>query len=104
MAAARITRQGLERKAEAAGADVPRGLRAEPGLLFDQLRWYRRRGKDAEAAAILARPPADLVRPEQWWREQQRAIYDLIAGGSFGRAYQIAGAHHQREGTPFADG
>jgi soluble lytic murein transglycosylase len=104
LAVARIRLQGLERKADAAVAEVPRGLQGDPGLLFDELRWYRRRGKDAEAGAILARPPADLERPELWWREQQRAIYDLIADGSFGRAYQIAGAHHQHEGTPFADG
>jgi soluble lytic murein transglycosylase len=45
LATARIRLQGLEKKAVAAFDAVPPGLRADAGLLYDRLRWARRRGQ-----------------------------------------------------------
>jgi soluble lytic murein transglycosylase len=104
LATARVRLQGLEKKAEAAVAAVPKPLRADPGLRFDQLRWYARRGREAEAQALLERPPADLVRPGLWWEHQNRAIRDLVDDKAFAPAYRIARAHGQPEGPAFADG
>jgi soluble lytic murein transglycosylase len=104
LATARIRLQGLEKKAEAAVAAVPKALRGDPGLRFDQLRWHARRGREAEAQALLARPPERLVRPELWWEHQNRAIRDLVDDKAFAAAYQIARAHRQPGGAPFADG
>ena len=85
-------------------AGLPRGARVDPGVLYDEVRFYRRRGKHAQANALLARPPADLVRPELWWSEQNTAIRELIDDGEFAAAYRIARAHRQDDGTAFAEG
>lgn len=103
LATARIRLQGLEKKAPAAFDAVPPALRADAGLLYDRLRWARRRGQQAEAVAVLLRTPPDLVRPEAWWPEQHRVIRDLLDGGAADRAYQVARVHRQREGVPFAE-
>jgi soluble lytic murein transglycosylase len=104
VAVARIRLQGLEKKAEATVAGLPKGARVDPGVLYDEVRFYRRRGKHAQANALLARPPADLVRPELWWSEQNTAIRELIDDGEFVPAYRIARAHRQDDGTAFAEG
>ena len=104
VAVARIRLQGLEKKAEATVAGLPKGARVDPGVLYDEVRFYRRRGKHAQANALLARSPADLVRPELWWSEQNTAIRELIDDGEFAAAYRIARAHRQDDGTAFAEG
>lgn len=104
VAVARIRLQGLEKRAEATVAALPKELRGDPGVLYDEVRFYRRRGKNAQANALLARTPSDLVRPELWWAEQNRAIRDLIDDREFASAYRIARAHRQADGTPFAEG
>ncbi|HEX8375467.1 MAG TPA: transglycosylase SLT domain-containing protein, partial [Geminicoccaceae bacterium] len=103
LATARIRLQGLEKKADAALEAVPAALRADPGLLYDRLRWARRRGQRAEAVAVLLRTPQDLVRPELWWPEQHRVIRELLDSGAADRAYQVARVHRHREGVPFAE-
>ena len=103
VAVARIRLQGLEKRAEDTVASLPKGVRAEPGVLFDEVRFYRRRGKHAQANALLARAPADLVRPALWWDEQNRAIRGLIDDKAFADAYRIARAHRHKDGTPFAE-
>jgi soluble lytic murein transglycosylase len=99
LATARIRLQGLEKKAVAAFDAVPPGLRADAGLLYDRLRWARRRGQRAEAVAVLLRAPQNLVRPELWWPEQHRVIRELLDSGAADRAYQVAKVHRQREGS-----
>lgn len=104
MATARIRLQGLERTADAAYAAVPQAQRtAHAGLMYDRLRWWRKRGKAEDGLPILLRLPADLARPELWWREQQLAIRDLVEEGDAARAYAVARVHRQREGVAFAE-
>ena len=85
---------------DAAIRRVPAELRSDPGLLFDRLRWSRLKGHDAEARAILAHPPAELVRPDLWWQESSLQIHSLLAQGDVSEALRLAEAHGQASGSP----
>jgi len=83
---------------------VPAELRNDPGLLFDRLRWNRLKGHDAEARAILANPPAELVRPDLWWQERSQQVHNLLARGDAVGALRLGEAHGQPPGSPgYAD-
>jgi soluble lytic murein transglycosylase len=71
---------------------VPEAQRANAGLLYDRLRWWRRRGKAVEGGADPAPPAGRPRRPELWWKEQQLAIRELVEDGAAARAYQVAAA------------
>ena len=48
-------------------------------------------------------PPAELRRPELWWREQDKAIRAALAERSFKLAYRLASASRQTAGAPFVE-
>lgn len=78
---------------------VPAELQNDPGILFDRLRWYRLKGQDAEARAILMNPPADLVRPDLWWQERSLQVHNLLAHGQASEALQLTEQHGQPPGS-----
>lgn len=103
LAEARIRLQGLERDAEAGYAAVPRQLRQDAGLQYDRMRFYQRRGRATQALALMQAAPAELGRPERWWREQHRALRDLLEQRRWGDAYKLARTHARSDGVPFAE-
>lgn len=76
-------------------ARVPEALRSDPGLIYERLKWRRRKGRDAGARALLANPPDNLVRPAAWWREAHVLSRRALADGLISVAYEIAANHHQ---------
>ena len=87
-------------KARAGGVDgaiarVPDALRDHPGLWYERLRWRRRKGLHDSAREILAALPADLVRPEAWWRETHIETRKAIEEGLISVAYRLASGHRQ---------
>ena len=92
----------------ASGADqsverVPAELQNDPGLLFDRIRWYRKRGLDDAAIAIFQQAPSDLDHPEHWWTERQTIARDLLAAGDAKRALDLVADHRLKEGTAYTD-
>lgn len=77
---------------EALIARVPRRLRHNPGLMFERLRWRRRKNLDEGAAAILEHPPARLVRPEAWASERLIIVRRLLDDHQIWLAYRLAAA------------
>lgn len=45
-------------------------LSNHPGLVFERLRWRRRKGRTEGAAELLEHSAGDLVRPDKWWKER----------------------------------
>jgi soluble lytic murein transglycosylase len=81
---------------------VPQELRNDSGLAFERLRWRRRKGKDS-AIDILKSPPADLVRPELWWKERSTIVRRSLSDGHITDAYRIVSDHRLSEGAAYAD-
>ncbi|WP_246220316.1 lytic transglycosylase domain-containing protein [Parvibaculum indicum] len=106
LADARIHLASRSSKAENALSRVPPYLRRDPGLIFDQVRYERRKGNDTMALPLLLTAPAspgDMVRPDSWWVERRIAARKALADGLFSQAYKIASEHGLTEGGDFAE-
>jgi soluble lytic murein transglycosylase len=90
-------------KAEALVARVPAQLRSDPGLVFEQLRFLRRKDMTDAAVQILLAQPGDLVRPTAWWGERQAVARRVLASGNADLAYRLVEQHGLIEGSAFSD-
>jgi len=77
---------------------VPEENRNNPGLLFEELRWFRRANRDADALKILQHEPDNPGRPEMWWDERQYIIRRAIDRRDYNLAYRLAADHHLTDG------
>jgi len=99
---ARIALMTMAGGVEGAIARVPVNLRDDPGLVYERLRWRRRKDLDDRALELLENPPRDLGRPEAWWTERHILARRLIEKGQHRRAYQLVAAHGADAGMAFA--
>ncbi|MQA66437.1 MAG: transglycosylase SLT domain-containing protein [Alphaproteobacteria bacterium] len=95
-------------RAYAGGVDwalrrVPDELSKDPGLVYERLRWRRRKGRDNEAIELLKDLPAVLPRPALVWYEQGILARRALREGKADLAYRLASDHRQQEGESFAD-
>jgi len=83
---------------------VPRGLQDDPGLLYERIKWRRKKGYDVGAIELLHRAPdaQRLQNSDEWWRERHILIRRLLEKKSYQSAYLLASQHKQKEGLGFA--
>lgn len=83
---------------------VPQALQNDPGLMYERLKWRRKKGMDTRAIEILDNPPPyeKITNPNDWWRERHIIVRRLMERGDFKKAYQVASSHIQREGFAYA--
>jgi soluble lytic murein transglycosylase len=103
LAEARLALAAQAGNAEALVGRVPARLRSDPGLVFEQLRWRRKRDMTDAAVQILLAQPNDLVRPAAWWGERQAVARRVLAGGNAELAYRIVEQHGLIEGNAFSE-
>lgn len=106
LADARIQLISGSSKAQSALSLVPPALRADPGLLYDQVRYERRRGNDHTALPLLLTAPTEshrMVRPDSWWVERKILARKALSEGLYAQAYQIASSSGLTEGVDFAE-
>lgn len=84
-------------------ARVPDSLKNDPGLVYERLRWRRRKGRDLSARELLKDPIDDLGRPEMWARERSILARRALQMGHISEAYRIAKDHGLDSGPRFAD-
>lgn len=107
LADARIQLSAGSSQAAAALSRVPDALRADPGLLYDQVRYERRRGNDHTALPLLLTAPTEphkMVRPDIWWVERKILARKALSGGLYQQAYELSAAHGLTGGVEFAEG
>ena len=93
LATARIRLRRRRGGVDSAIARVPAALRRDPGLLYERLRWRRRKGRNLEALDILKNPPGNMVRPDLWSKERVILARRLLAGGQITDAYRVVRDH-----------
>lgn len=83
---------------------VPSYLSEDPGLLYERLKWRRKRGLDSGASDILLMDiNAENVRNRKdWWKERHIIIRRLLESGQHEKAYKISAKHMQKEGFSYA--
>jgi soluble lytic murein transglycosylase len=100
---ARLALAGLASNAEVMAARVPAKLRADPGLIYQELRWRTRKEMVGAAVQILLSQPGDLIRPAAWWAERQTVARRVLATGDAALAYRIAEQHGLIEGNAYSE-
>jgi soluble lytic murein transglycosylase len=103
VAEARLALAAQAANAEALVGRVPTRLRSDPGLIFEQLRWRRKKDMTDAAVQILLAQPNDLVRPAAWWAERQAIARRVLAAGNAELAYRIVEQHGLIEGNAFSE-
>ncbi len=100
IALAQNKNSGLKKRIDA----VPRYLRDDPGLLYERLRWRRKRNMDTGALEILSKElDSDAIyNRKAWWTERHIMVRRLLEKGKVKEAYHLAAAHVQKEGFPYA--
>lgn len=89
VAEARLGLADLRPDAQELVSRVPPQLREDPGLLFEEARWYRRKDQVEEAARVLLGAPSGLQRPAAWWSERQIVARRLVEQGKDKLAYDL---------------
>ena len=106
LADARIQFISGSSKAPAALSQVPSTLRSDPGLLYDQVRYERRRGNEHTALPLLLTAPTEshkMVRPDSWWVERKILARKAMSEGLYEEAYKIAAGNGLTDGVDFAE-
>lgn len=106
LADARIKLMSGSNEASGALSRVPSSLKDNPGLIFDQVRYERRRGNDeATVPLILTAPnkPHAVVDLDAWWIERKIAARVALSSGEYKEAYQIVSRHGLTSGSDFAE-
>ncbi|HLJ63541.1 MAG TPA: lytic transglycosylase domain-containing protein [Stellaceae bacterium] len=103
LAKARLALQQGSRGAEKLLALVPAALRKDPGLLYDEMRWYRHKDQYAEALKILDHVTGDFDRPAVWGAERQALARVALSRGDQPLAYRLASQHGLSTGQTFGE-
>lgn len=74
-------------------SSLPPEAQASPGVAFERAAYFRRKGLDGQAMALLANMPREVITPEQaerTWDERHRLTLAGIRSGDWRTAYQAA--------------
>ncbi len=104
LADARIRLATMARGVDSAIKRVPDSLQQDAGLVFERMRWRRRKGLIDGAMELVRHPSVDLRRPEIWWNERAFLVRWAITAGKVSDAYKIARDHGVPDGVGFAEG
>lgn len=103
LANARTQLRGMGSAVDAALRKVPKGLQNDPGLIYERVRWRRRKERDDEARALLAHPPAKLVQPDLWFAERSILARRALRTGQASVAYELVGNAGETSGATLAE-
>ncbi|SDF09446.1 soluble lytic murein transglycosylase [Salipiger thiooxidans] len=92
---------GVDRLIEA----VPETLADDPGLAYERYLWRVRKGRDADAIALLlerSKNAESLGEPWAWAGRRDSLAHELMLEGKYREAYRVASTHQMTEGSDFA--
>lgn len=82
---------------------VPKDLLNDPGLIYERLRWRRKKGRYEQSLELLTPLPDNLVRPDLWWKERSALARVALQKGFITDAYRLVHDHRLQDGSAFAD-
>jgi len=88
-----MKREGNVDKAIADLDKVAPELSDHPGLIYERMRWRRRKGRTADAADMLKDLSGDLERADKWWRERAILARSMLQEDQQKKAYDITSRH-----------
>ncbi len=85
---------------------VPENYQNHPGLLYERIRWRRRKSRDEETWPMLAAAPTtaeELGEPSRWWTERHIQSRNALRDGFPQEAYDMVAGHGMTSGGDFAE-
>lgn len=79
--------------ADKAIAKLPKEARNDPGLLFERVRYRRKKGKDSDAIELLSGFEGRAGRPDVMWDERNILARKALSQGLITEAYRIVANH-----------
>jgi len=80
-------------------SEVPDKLKNDAGLIYERLRWRRKKGLDS-AYDLLKDLPPGMPQPHRWWDERAIMARNLLEKGFVTEAYRVAAQHGLTEEHP----
>jgi len=96
----------LDSNASSRVAGVPEEYADHPGLLYERVRWRRRKNRDEETWPMIAAAPTtaeELHNPQRWWTERHIQARNALREGNYQAAYDMVAGHGIPEGADFAE-
>ncbi len=90
---ARMALARMDDKAPRLLAKVPANLQNQPGLLYERMRWRRKKDDNDGALAMMLHAGKNLGHAAAWWDERNTLIRQLMAAGEYQNAYKLAAQH-----------
>jgi soluble lytic murein transglycosylase len=90
---ARFLLRQMKGNVDRAIAKVPANLKKDQGLVYERLRWRRRKGHDLSAIELLKGLSEYPERARVWWRERSILARRLLRAGAALKAYRVASQH-----------
>lgn len=81
---------------------VPASLRGNEGLMFERMRYRRRKDSGDSALEMLATYKGKQERPDMWWDEIHIMARRALERGDYRAAHRIIGRHQLKDGADFA--
>ncbi len=103
LAFARITLRRYRGSVDRAISKVPKKLLNDPGLVFERLRWRRRKGRNNDAIKMLKDLPNTLDHSVRLWNEKEILTRRFLQAGHISQAYNIASNHGLHYGKSFVE-
>jgi soluble lytic murein transglycosylase len=103
LAEARLALAAQEPGAERLIGRVSAALQRDSGLIYERVRWRRRKEHYEDAIALLDAAPKDTRRPEAWAVEREVLARYALAEGKPVIAYHIASQHGLVSGAHFSE-
>ncbi len=103
VAEARLALAGDAANAGKLTAQVPAPLRADPGLIFEQARWWRKKDNHDTAARLMLSQADSARYPAAWWSERLVVVRRLLATGNHALAYQLASQPSPSDDKSYTD-
>lgn len=72
---------------------VPKEFQDDPGLVYERVRWRRRKGKLNDALDLLLSVKGPVPRPDVWWDERAILARWALRNGRITDAYRLAHDH-----------
>lgn len=93
LAEARFLLRHMRGNVDKAIERVPAALKTHPGLIYERLRWRRKKGRDEAAHEILLSPPDAMIRPDLWFKERATLARRALGNGLISEAYRMVLDH-----------
>ncbi len=93
-----------KRSADNLISQVPQSLKEDPGLIYDRIKWRRKKARFDDALTLMNQSASDsLMRNQYLAKERLSVARDKISDKEYKIAYDILKDHRLNEGSDYAE-